>query len=88
MIGYVTLGTNDLEKAAAFYDALLGELGAKRMMETDSFIAWSTGPGTPAISCGFVAARHVSRKAERFLKSISDQLRSPWQEPLRCTGST
>ena len=29
MIGYVTLGTNDLVRAAAFYDALLGELGAK-----------------------------------------------------------
>lgn len=42
MIGYVTLGTNDLEKAAAFYDALLAELGGKRMMESDSFIAWIT----------------------------------------------
>lgn len=50
MIGYVTLGTNDLPKAAAFYDALLGELEAKRMMEMDRFIAWSTGPGTPAIA--------------------------------------
>ncbi|TNE59012.1 MAG: VOC family protein [Alphaproteobacteria bacterium] len=42
MIGYVTLGTNDLEKAAAFYDALLAELGGHRMMESDSFIAWIT----------------------------------------------
>ena len=41
MIGYVTLGTNDLARAAAFYDALLGEMGAKRMMENDQFIAWS-----------------------------------------------
>lgn len=30
MIGYTMLGTNDLARAAAFYDALLGELGAKR----------------------------------------------------------
>ena len=30
MIGYVTLGTNDLPRAAAFYDALLGEMGADR----------------------------------------------------------
>ncbi len=50
MIGYVTLGTNDLEKAAAFYDALLGELGASRMMEAETFIAWGTGPGSPAVS--------------------------------------
>jgi catechol 2,3-dioxygenase-like lactoylglutathione lyase family enzyme len=35
MIGYVTLGTNDLPRAAAFYDALLGEIGAKRMMENN-----------------------------------------------------
>ena len=33
MIGYVTLGTNDLPRAAAFYDALLAEVGIKRLME-------------------------------------------------------
>ena len=33
MIGYITLGTNDIERAARFYDALLAELGAKRAME-------------------------------------------------------
>jgi hypothetical protein len=35
MIGYVTLGTNDMPRVATFYDALLGELGAKWLMETD-----------------------------------------------------
>ena len=50
MIGYVTLGTNKYDEAAAFYDALLGTLGAERMMEEDNFIVWSTGPGSPAIS--------------------------------------
>jgi catechol 2,3-dioxygenase-like lactoylglutathione lyase family enzyme len=49
MIGYVTIGTNDLVRAAAFYDALLGELGAKRMMETDQFIAWSVRPEAPGL---------------------------------------
>ena len=34
MIGYVTLGTNDLNRAAGFYDALLAELGATRFMDT------------------------------------------------------
>jgi hypothetical protein len=33
MIGYVTLGTNDLQRAAGFYDALLTEIGAKRLWE-------------------------------------------------------
>lgn len=33
MIGYVVLGTNDLSRATAFYDALLGEIGVGRLME-------------------------------------------------------
>lgn len=45
MIGYVTIGTNDLARAAAFYDSLLAGIGAKRMMETERFIAWTTGDG-------------------------------------------
>lgn len=41
MIGYVTLGTNDLERGAQFYDALFAELGVGRMMETEQFVAWN-----------------------------------------------
>lgn len=40
MIGYVTLGTNDLGRAAAFYDTLLAEIGAKRLMEFPTGIVW------------------------------------------------
>ncbi|MFZ2753688.1 MAG: VOC family protein [Lysobacteraceae bacterium] len=41
MLAYTTLGTNDLARAAAFYDVLLAEIGAKRFMEEpDYFIAW------------------------------------------------
>jgi hypothetical protein len=39
MIGYVTLGTNDLQRGATFYDALLSEIGATRFMAADAFIA-------------------------------------------------
>ena len=39
MIGYVTLGTNDLQRAASFYDAIAEAMGTKRMMESDTFIA-------------------------------------------------
>jgi len=49
MIGYVTLGTNDLPRAARFYDALLAEVGGKRFMEYETFIAWSAGPDSPGI---------------------------------------
>jgi predicted lactoylglutathione lyase len=50
MIGYVMLGTNDIECAARFYDQLLGEIGAKRFMETEQFIAWATSPQAPVRS--------------------------------------
>lgn len=49
MIGYVTLGTNNLERAAAFYDALLGTIGAKRSFATDKLIMWGTGPTAPGV---------------------------------------
>lgn len=42
MIGYITVGTNDLPRAAAFYDTLFAETGGKRMMEDDSFVAWTS----------------------------------------------
>jgi predicted lactoylglutathione lyase len=47
MIGYVTLGTNDLKRAAAFYDAIAKEMGIGRMMENETFIAWGK-PGAGA----------------------------------------
>lgn len=53
MIGYVTVGTNDLPRAAKFYDAIAAEMGTGRMMEFDSFIAW----GTPGGGCGIAATK-------------------------------
>jgi predicted lactoylglutathione lyase len=49
MIGYVTLGTNDLQRAAKFYDALAAEMGVPRMMEFDGFIAWGIPDGGAGI---------------------------------------
>ena len=40
MIGYVCIGTNDLARATRFYDELAGVLGARRIWETERFIAW------------------------------------------------
>jgi catechol 2,3-dioxygenase-like lactoylglutathione lyase family enzyme len=50
MIGYVTLGTNDIDAAAAFYDQLLGTLGARRGMNTPRVISWSLGRGNPGVA--------------------------------------
>ena len=53
MIGYVTVGTNDLPRAAKFYDALAAEMGTARMMEFETFIAW----GTPGGAAGVAATK-------------------------------
>ena len=50
MIGYVTLGTNDLARAAGFYDDLLAVIGAKRLMDMGTFIAWGTQMGSPMVA--------------------------------------
>jgi catechol 2,3-dioxygenase-like lactoylglutathione lyase family enzyme len=49
MIGYVTLGTNDLPRAAAFYDALLAEVGAKRLWDFGTAIAWGVAQDKPSL---------------------------------------
>jgi catechol 2,3-dioxygenase-like lactoylglutathione lyase family enzyme len=49
MIAYVTLGSNDVPRAAAFYDPLLAVLGAKRQWESEQGIAWGTGPTEPSL---------------------------------------
>ena len=44
MIAYTTLGTNDLARASAFYDALLAVIGGKREMEQPGyFVAYGNG---------------------------------------------
>ena len=50
MIGYVTLGTNDLQRAATFYDALLADFGAKRRLETERMIFWGADRGTASLA--------------------------------------
>jgi catechol 2,3-dioxygenase-like lactoylglutathione lyase family enzyme len=51
MIGYVTLGTNDFERAVAFYDELLALMGAGRFMEFEGiFVAWAVAPDKPGLS--------------------------------------
>ena len=51
MIGYVTVGSNNLEKSRAFYDALMPVLGAGRIMEFgDNFTMYGTGMGKPGLA--------------------------------------
>lgn len=45
MIGYVTLGTNDMARASSFYDALLAEIGAKRFHLNERSAYWGKRRG-------------------------------------------
>lgn len=43
MIGYATLGSNDLEKAKGFYDKVLESLGGKRTMTSERMQGYGNG---------------------------------------------
>ncbi len=49
MIGYTTLGTNNLDKALGFYDALLGEIGAKQIMNDGRMVIYAKEMGQPML---------------------------------------
>jgi len=52
MLGYATVGTNDIDRARGFYDALLAEIGARRVMEfpQNGFTMYGTGARTPGLA--------------------------------------
>jgi catechol 2,3-dioxygenase-like lactoylglutathione lyase family enzyme len=43
ILSHVTLGVRDLARAAAFYDAVLGELGIARGKSGEGFAGWGSG---------------------------------------------
>lgn len=59
MIGFVTLGTNDVMRAARFYDAVLAPLGAVRALEIDGFASWAMPGVEPALLGGSAPALAV-----------------------------
>ena len=52
MLAYVTLGSNNIEKAREFYAAVLGEMGAKELFNNDRLYFYDKGPGQPMIAIG------------------------------------
>ncbi|MEM7610664.1 MAG: VOC family protein [Pseudomonadota bacterium] len=53
MIGYITIGTDDISRAAAFYDELLASVNARRVMDFGTFILWGNKPG----GCGLAITK-------------------------------
>ena len=79
MIGYVTVGTNDLEKSAKFYDAIAAEMGTGRMMEFDSFIAW----GTPGGGAGVAATKPFDGNAASVGNGVMVALEAKDQDQVK-----
>ena len=47
MIGYTTLGSNDVQASATFYDQLFSEMGITRLWDTPAFVAWRKNDDEP-----------------------------------------
>lgn len=50
MIGYTTVGASDLKKSGEFYDKVFATVGAKRVMDFDTFTVWNTSEGGAGFS--------------------------------------
>jgi catechol 2,3-dioxygenase-like lactoylglutathione lyase family enzyme len=50
MIGYTCVGTNNLDKAVAFYGELLGLMGAQVTFKGERGVGWGTAPDKPMFS--------------------------------------
>ncbi|MEO6625598.1 MAG: VOC family protein [Burkholderiaceae bacterium] len=50
MIGYTTVGTNDLPRAVAFYDALFAEVGIKQLMQFQRGVGWGLSMDKPSFA--------------------------------------
>jgi catechol 2,3-dioxygenase-like lactoylglutathione lyase family enzyme len=48
MIGYTLLGTNDMARAKAFYDALFGAIGVGKLWDSPRSVAWGVAFDKPA----------------------------------------
>ncbi len=60
MISYTTLGSNDLEKATQFYDALFGEMGVGQMWSNDTFVGYGVAMDKPMFA---ICKPHNGEKA-------------------------
>lgn len=51
MIGYTTLGTNDLDRAIKFYDALFTVLDARKIPARPGMVLWGNKEGAMLAMC-------------------------------------
>ena len=91
MIGYTCIGTNNKPRAMAFYDALLGLLGAKRFYETERGVGWGVSADQPmfAVNTPFDGAlASVGNGSMVALSAASaDQVQALYAKALALGGS-
>lgn len=92
MIGYVTLGTNDLARATAYYDALFKTIGAGRFMEEPNyFVAWSVTPDTPSVAVSIPYNKEPATVGNGVMVALfmetPEQVDSFYQKALELGGS-
>lgn len=91
MLAYVTIGTKDLQRGAAFYDAIAAELGAARVMEFDRFIAWGRPDGEPGIGLTYPFDGNAASVGNGVMVALAakdeDQVRRIYEIALANGGS-
>lgn len=78
MIGYITLGTNNIEKAAAFYDELFSIIGVKQVWSTKRMVYW----GAEGESVMFAIAIPFNKEEATFGNGTMIALKAPNKEAV------
>ena len=82
MIGYVTVGTNDLDRARAYYDELFGSIGGKRLMQLEDqrgFTLYGVSMNRPGI---VVIRPFDGRAADQWLMDSARLNALGWQPKI------
>lgn len=82
MIGYTCVGTNDLDKAVAFYSELLSLLGAKPFFKSDRGVGWGVAPDKPMFS----VLKPFDGQLPRAGAGFARQGRGAGRQGRGCTG--
>ena len=99
MIGYATVGTNDLQRAMAFYDALFGSVGISRLLELPHLAGWGVSwskpmfgvvkpfdgrPASPGNGAMIAMGQRTREKVRRHRRGRAWRARCRWQPGLLC----
>lgn len=94
MLGYVTIGANDLVASGAFYDAVLGVLGGVRKFAEDSWIGWGPAAEGPESHSVYVCkpfdgapARPANGLMLAFPAPSKDAVVAAYEAGLKAGGS-